>query len=186
MASAQEQKGMSRVSDRMVERQIAARGVRDRRVLDAMRRVPREDFVEEGSQEFAHEDSPLPIGEGQTISQPYIVAFMLEAAEINPGDRVLEVGAGAAQLGAEVCAVERHASLVVQAQKLFDRLGYRNITLRHAEGTKGWPDGGAFDTIVVSAGGAQNPPALKSQLKIDAGKLQDYRFIGRTFRDRKA
>lgn len=110
---------MSRARDRMVERQIAARGVRDGRVLDAMRRVPRDAFVEEGAQEFAHDDSPLPVGEGQTISQPYIVAFMLEAAEIGPGDRVLEIGAGsgyaaavAAQLAAELCAVERHASLV--------------------------------------------------------------------------
>lgn len=162
MADTQQEKGMSRARDRMVERQIAARGVRDSRVLDAMRRIPRDAFVEEGSQEFAHEDSPLPIGEGQTISQPYIVAFMLEAAEIGPGDRVLEIGAGsgyaaavAAQLAAEVCAVERHASLVSQAQQRFDRLGYRNITLRHGDGTKGWPDDGEFDAIVVSAGGAQ-------------------------------
>jgi protein-L-isoaspartate(D-aspartate) O-methyltransferase len=177
MANAQHEKGMSRARDRMVERQIAARGIRDSRVLDAMRRVPRDAFVEEGSQEFAHEDSPLPISEGQTISQPYIVAFMLEAAEIGPGDRVLEVGAGsgyaaavAAQLAAEVCAVERHASLVAQAQQRFDRLGYRNITLRHGDGTKGWLDDGTFDAIVVSAGGAQIPPALKSQLKI-GGRL---------------
>lgn len=168
---------MSRTRVRMVERQIAARGVRDSRVLDAMRRVPREAFVAEGSQEFAHEDSPLPIGEGQTISQPYIVAFMLEAAEIGPGDRVLEVGVGsgyaaavAAQLAAEVCAVERHASLVAQAQQRFDKLGYCNIALRHADGTKGWPDDGAFDAIVVSAGGSQIPPALKSQLKV-GGRL---------------
>ena len=126
------QKEISRARDRMVDRQIAARGVRDGRVLAAMRHVPRDAFVEEGSQEFAYEDSPLPIGEGQTISQPYIVAFMLEAAEISPGDRVLEIGAGfryaaavSAQLAAEVCAVERHASLVAQAQYRFDRLGYR-------------------------------------------------------------
>jgi protein-L-isoaspartate(D-aspartate) O-methyltransferase len=177
MATAQERKGMSRARDRRVERQIAARGVRDSRVLDAMRRVPRDAFVEEGSREFAHEDSPLPIGEGQTISQPYIVALTLEAAEIGPGDRVLEIGAGsgyaaavAAQLAAEVCAVERHASLVAAAQERFGRLGYRNITLRHGDGTKGWPDGGQFDAIVVSAGGPQIPPALKSQLKI-GGRL---------------
>lgn len=138
------QKEISRARDRMVDRQIAARGVRDGRVLAAMRHVPRDAFVEEGSQEFAYEDSPLPIGEGQTISQPYIVAFMLEAAEISPGDRVLEIGAGfryaaavSAQLAAEVCAVERHASLVAQAQYQFDRLGYRNISLRHADGDEG-------------------------------------------------
>jgi protein-L-isoaspartate(D-aspartate) O-methyltransferase len=168
---------LAHARDRMVDIQIARRGVRDRRVLDAMKRVPREAFIEPGFEEFAYEDSPLPIGEGQTISQPYIVAFMLEAAEIGPDDRVLEVGAGsgyaaavAAQLAAEVCAVERHASLVAQAQQRFDRLGYRNIILRHADGTKGWPGGGAFDAIVVSAGGAQIPPALKSQLKI-GGRL---------------
>jgi protein-L-isoaspartate(D-aspartate) O-methyltransferase len=142
-----------------------------------MKRAPREAFIEPGFEEFAYEDGPLPIGQGQTISQPYIVARMIEAAEIGPGDRVLEVGAGsgyaaavAAQLAAEVCAIERHASLVAQAQRRFDKLDFRNISFRHADGTKGWPDGGAFDAIVVSAGGAQIPPALKSQLKI-GGRL---------------
>ena len=168
---------LARARDRMVDMQIERRGVRDRNVLGAMRQVPRETFVEPGFAEFAYEDGPLPIGEGQTISQPYIVAFMLEAAEIDPGDRVLEVGAGsgytaavAAHLAAEVCAIERHASLAAGAQQRFDRLGYGNIDLRHADGTKGWPDGGEFDAILVSAGGRQVPPALKSQLKI-GGRL---------------
>jgi len=161
----------------MVDTQIAKRGVRDARVLEAMRAVPREAFVEQGYEEFAYEDSPLPIAEGQTISQPYIVALMLEAAEIGPTDRVLEVGAGsgyaaalAAQLAAQVCAIERHASLVAQAQARYRKLGYRNIDLRHGDGTAGWSDDGQFDAILVAAGGAEIPSPLKDQLKI-GGRL---------------
>src|SRR5436305_10877132 len=163
--------------DYMVEVQIAGRGIRDRRVLAAMRRVPREAFVDQGLQEFAYEDNPLPIAERQTISQPYIVALMLEAAEIGENDRVLEVGAGsgyaaavAAQIARQVCAIERHAPLVAQARERFRKLGYRNIDLRHGDGTQGWPDGGEFDAILVAAGGAEVPPALKAQLRI-GGRL---------------
>jgi protein-L-isoaspartate(D-aspartate) O-methyltransferase len=161
----------------MVEVQIAGRGIRDQRVLDAMRRVPREAFVEEGLREFACEDNPLPIAEQQTISQPYIVALMLEAAEIGEADRVLEVGAGsgyaaavAAQIARQVCAIERHGSLVAQARRRFEQLGYRNIELKHGDGTQGWPEGGTFDAILVAAGGAAVPPALKAQLKV-GGRL---------------
>src|SRR5688500_1083714 len=114
---------LSRARERMVEVQIARRGVRDRRVLEAMRRVPREAFVEPGLEEFAYEDGPLPIGEDQTISQPYIVAFMIEAAEVKPGDRVLEVGAGSgyaaavvSRIAARVHTIERHSSLGETAQ----------------------------------------------------------------------
>jgi protein-L-isoaspartate(D-aspartate) O-methyltransferase len=166
-----------RARDRMVDVQIAARGIRNSRILAAMRRVPREAFVEQGLREFAYEDSPLPIAESQTISQPYIVALMLEAAEIGEDDRILEVGAGsgyaaavAAQIARQVCAIERHASLVAQARERFRKLGYRNIDLRHGDGTQGWPDAGEFDAILVAAGGAQVPPALKTQLKI-GGRL---------------
>src|SRR5947209_7460312 len=169
--------GIRHARDRMVEAQIAGRGIRDQRVLAAMRAVPREEFVDQGLREFAYEDNPLPIPESQTISQPYIVALMLEAAEIGEDDRVLEVGAGsgyaaavAAQLAAQVCAIERHASLVAQARERFRRLGYRNIELKHGDGTQGWPDGGEFDAILVAAGGSQVPPALKAQLKI-GGRL---------------
>jgi protein-L-isoaspartate(D-aspartate) O-methyltransferase len=161
----------------MVEVQIAGRGIRDQRVLAAMRRVPREAFVDEGLLEFAYDDNPLPIAEQQTISQPYIVALMLEAAEIGEADRVLEVGAGsgyaaavAAQIARQVCAIERHDSLVAQARQRFEQLGYRNIELKHGDGTQGWPDGGPFDAILVAAGGAAVPPALKAQLKI-GGRL---------------
>src|SRR4051812_8887102 len=123
----------SRDRDRMVDVQIARRGVRDRHVLEAMRRVPREAFVESGFEEFAYEDSPLPIGEGQTISQPYIVALMIEAAELKRGDKVLEVGAGSGYAAAvvgqivdRVYAIERHPSLGEQARQRFKKLGYGN------------------------------------------------------------
>src|SRR5436309_9491427 len=119
---------LSRARDRMVDIQIARRGVRDACVLEAVRRVPREAFVEPGFEEFAYEDGPLPIGEGQTISQPFIVALMIEAAEVKPGDRVLEVGAGSgyaaaiiAQIAGRVYAIERHAPLGEAARKRFEK-----------------------------------------------------------------
>ncbi len=170
--------------DWMVDVHIAGRGIRDRRLLAAMRQVPREAFVDTGLEEFAYEDSPLPIAEEQTISQPYIVALMIEAAEIGDSDRVLEVGAGsgyaaaiAAQLARQVCAIERHASLVSQAARRFRRLGYSNIELRQGDGTLGWPDGGQFDVILVAASGERIPSALKQQLKI-GGRLVI--LVGRT------
>jgi protein-L-isoaspartate(D-aspartate) O-methyltransferase len=131
--------------NRMIDVQVARRGVRDPRVLDAMRRVPREAFVRKGMEEFAYEDSPLEIGEGQTIAQPYIVALMIEAAELKPGDRVLEVGAGSgyaaavmAQIAGRVFAIERHATLARQAALRCADLGYRNIAIRVGDGTLGW------------------------------------------------
>jgi protein-L-isoaspartate(D-aspartate) O-methyltransferase len=161
----------------MVDVQIAGRGIRDRRVLAAMRQVPREAFVDIGLEEFAYEDSPIPIAEQQTISQPYIVALMLEAAQIGKDDRVLEVGAGsgyaaalAAQLARQVCAIERHASLLAQATERIRKLGYSNIELRQGDGTLGWPGNERFDVILVAAGGERIPPMLKQQLK-DGGRL---------------
>jgi protein-L-isoaspartate(D-aspartate) O-methyltransferase len=168
---------LSRARDRMVDVQIARRGVRDPHVLNAMRQVPREAFVEPGFEEFAYEDGPLPIGEGQTISQPYIVALMIEAAEVRPGDRVLEVGAGSGYAAAvmsriadRVYAIERHPSLGEAAQERFRRLGYDNIDLRVGDGTLGWPDAAPFDAILVAAGGPEVPQALKMQLAI-GGRL---------------
>jgi len=168
---------LSRARDRMVDIQIARRGVRDRRVLDAMRRVPREAFVEPGFEEFAYEDGPLPIGEGQTISQPYIVALMIEAAEVKPGDSVLEVGAGSGYAAAvmshiadRVYAIERHPTLGEAARRRFGKLGYDNIDLRVGDGTKGWPEAAPFNAILVAAGGPEVPPALKEQLAI-GGRL---------------
>src|SRR5215207_5056745 len=164
---------LSRARNRMVDVQIVRRGVRDRRVLDAMRRVPREAFVEPGLEEFAYEDGPLAIGEGQTISQPYIVALMIEAAEVKPGDRALEVGAGSgyaaavmSQIADHVHAIERHPSLADLAQQRFRKLGYDNIELRVGDGTLGCPESAPYDAILVAAGGPQVPPALKEQLAI--------------------
>jgi protein-L-isoaspartate(D-aspartate) O-methyltransferase len=168
---------LSRARDRMVDVQIARRGVRDPRVLDAMRRVPREAFVEPGLEEFAYEDGPLPIGEGQTISQPYVVALMIEAAEVKPGERVLEVGAGSGyaaavvgRIAGRVHAVERHPSLAASARRRLGGLGYDNIELRVGDGTLGWPEAAPFDAILVAAGGPEVPPALREQLAI-GGRL---------------
>ena len=157
--------------ERMVERQIAGRGVRDEGVLAAMRAVPRERFVEPGFEARAYEDGPLPIGEGQTISQPYIVAAMIEAARVGKDDKVLEVGAGSgyaaavmSRIAAKVHAVERLPALARKAQARLDALGYDNVELRAGDGTKGWPEAAPFDAIVVSAGARKIPQALKDQL----------------------
>jgi len=155
----------------MVEQHIARRGVRDEHVLAAMLAVPRERFIPNAMAEFAYEDSPLPIEEGQTISQPYIVAAMIEAAEISPGDRVLEVGTGSgyaaaviAQIAGKVYAIERHEALGRAASDRLDALGYDNIEVRVGDGTKGWPEAARFDAILVAAGGPHVPCALKDQL----------------------
>lgn len=168
---------LARARERMVELQVARRGVRDAHVLEAMRRVPREAFVAPGFEEFAYEDGPLPIAEGQTISQPYIGALMVETAEVKPGDRVLEVGAGSGyaaavvgQIAGEVYAIERHAVLGAAAAARLKKLGYGNIHLRVGDGTKGWPNAAPFDAILVAAGGPDAPRSLKEQLAI-GGRL---------------
>ncbi|MBS7455751.1 protein-L-isoaspartate(D-aspartate) O-methyltransferase [Coralloluteibacterium stylophorae] len=162
---------------RMVESQLAARGVRDGRVLEAMRTVPRDAFVDPGFEEFAYDDTPLPIGEQQTISQPYIVALMIEAGRLEPGTRVLEVGAGSgyaaavmSRIAGTVHAIERHASLGEAARGRFGRLGYRNIELRVGDGTRGWAEAAPFDAILVAAGAPATPAALRAQLAI-GGRL---------------
>jgi len=168
---------LSRARDRMVDVHLAGRGIRDRHVLDAMRTVPRERFVDEQMREFAYEDSPLPIGEGQTISQPYIVALMIEAAEVAPGDRVLEVGAGSgyaaavmSRIAKTVHTIERHAPLAGQARERFQSLGYDNIELRVGDGTRGWAEAAPFDAILVAAGAPETPQALREQLAV-GGRL---------------
>ncbi len=162
---------------RMVETQIARRGVVNPHVLEAMRKVPREKFVARGFEDSAYEDGPLPIGHGQTISQPFVVAHMIEAAGVEPGDRVLEVGAGsgyaAAVLGeiaGEVFTIERHAALGEAARRRLEALGFDNVALSVGDGSKGWPEEAPFDAIIVAAGGPAPPPALKRQLKI-GGRL---------------
>jgi protein-L-isoaspartate(D-aspartate) O-methyltransferase len=161
----------------MVDHQIAARGVTDTAILDAMRTVPREAFVPADLAAFAYDDRPLPIEAGQTISQPYIVALMIEAAAIRPGDHVLEIGAGSgyaaavvSRIAARVHAVERHAELADLARARMARLGYRNVVIRAADGTCGWPDQAPFDAILVSAGGPDIPEPLCAQLAI-GGRL---------------
>jgi protein-L-isoaspartate(D-aspartate) O-methyltransferase len=161
----------------MVERAIRARGVRSRLVLDAMRAVPREDFLPAHLREFAYEDSPLPIEAEQTISQPYIVAFMIEALALEGGERVLEIGAGSgyaaavlSKIAGEVYTVERIGQLAEKAAARLADLGYGNVRVLHGDGTKGWPEHMPYDAIVVAAGGPKVPDALKLQLKI-GGRL---------------
>ena len=161
----------------MVERQLVARGIADPRVLAAMRSVPREAFVAPEWRREAYADTPLPIEAGQTISQPYIVALMAEAAQIGPADRVLEVGAGSgyasailARLGATVKAIERHQVLADAARERLQRLGVANVEVHCADGTSGWIDAAPYDVIVVAAGGPRVPDALRGQLA-DGGRL---------------
>ena len=161
----------------MVARHLEARGIADPHVLTAMGKVPRETFVSGPLTEFAYEDSALPIEAGQTISQPYIVARMIELAELRPGDKVLEVGAGSgyaaavmSRIAANVYAIERHEELATQARAREERLGYDNVEIICADGTKGWPSQAPFDAIIVSAGGPKVPEALKRQLAV-GGRL---------------
>jgi protein-L-isoaspartate(D-aspartate) O-methyltransferase len=157
----------------MVERQIEARGVRSQKVLNAMARVPRELFLPEDVREFAYEDSPLPIEAKQTISQPYIVAFMAEGLALEGGEKVLEIGAGSgyaaavlAEIAGEVYTIERIEELATHAASTLTDLNYKNVQVIHADGTLGLPEHAPFDAIVVTAGGPEVPDSLKKQLKI--------------------
>ncbi|HJR54834.1 MAG TPA: protein-L-isoaspartate(D-aspartate) O-methyltransferase [Gemmatimonadota bacterium] len=161
----------------MVRGQIEARGIRDPAVLRAMREVPREAFVSPDQVEFAYQDSPLPIAEDQTISQPYMVALMAAVLEIEPGDRVLEVGTGSgyaaailSRIAGEVYTVERHGALAEGARRVLESLGYSNVHVLHGDGTRGWPEHAPYDGIVVAAGGPDVPHALRDQLAI-GGRL---------------
>ena len=163
----------ARRREEMVRKQIASRGVRDVKVLEAMRRVPRHLFVSEALEDQAYGDFPLPIGEQQTISQPYIVAEMTQALQLTENDRVLEIGTGSgyqaavlAEIVSRVYTLERIHSLFVKAVKLFDALGYRNIATRHTDGTLGWEEKGPFDAIIVTAGSPEIPAPLVSQLRV--------------------
>ena len=156
---------------RMVEEQLAGRGIRDPLVLAAMSAVDLERFVADRQAPFAYEDEPLPIGEGQTISQPYVVARMLEALGLSRADRVLEIGTGSgygaavlAEIVAAVYTVERVASLAAAARRRLAGLGYTTVHVRTGDGTLGWPEHAPYDAIVVTAGGPRVPPALLSQL----------------------
>ena len=161
----------------MVDRQIAAMGVGDPAVLAAMRKVPRHEFVPDWLRDAAYNDGPLPIGEGQTISQPYIVAYMIEALRLRGGEHVLEIGAGSgyaaavlAEIAGDVVTVERLAELADRARATLGRLGYRNIDVVVGDGTLGWPPAAPYDAIVVTAGGPSIPQALRQQLR-EGGRL---------------
>ena len=169
---ASKEKSFALLREEMVERSIAARGVRDELVLDAMRKVPRELFLPKNLREFAYEDSPLPIAGEQTISQPYIVAFMAEALMLTGGEKVLEVGAGSgyaaavlSEIAANVYTVERLGPLADKAAATLADLGYHNVHVLHGDGTRGWAEHAPYDAIVVAAGGPQVPESLKEQLK---------------------
>jgi len=158
----------------MVAAQIKARGVKDPRVLDAMRRVPRHLFVPPELRGRAHDDEPLPIGEGQTISQPYIVAYMTEALGLRGHEKVLEVGTGSgyqtavlAELAKEIYTVELVAGLAVRAQSLLEELGYANIRFRVGDGSFGWPESSPYDAVMVTAAAAAVPSPLQEQLGPD-------------------
>lgn len=157
--------------ERMVTYQIAGKGVKDERVLDAMRKVPRHRFVSKDARPYAYADSPIRIGSGQTISQPYIVALMTELLDVEPDHRVLDVGTGsgyqAAILGvlaAEVHSIERHPELADSAQNTLDSLGYTNIQVHVGDGTQGYQPAAPYDRIVVAAAGPSVPQALLDQL----------------------
>jgi protein-L-isoaspartate(D-aspartate) O-methyltransferase len=158
--------------NRMVSEQLAARGLSDGRVLDAMRRVPREAFVPELLHEFAYSDQPLPIGEGQTISQPYMVGAMTEALGLKGGENVLEIGAGSgyaaavlAHIAGAVHTIERIPALAQQARETLRRLGYNTVEVLEGDGSLGWPPAAPYDAIVATAEGPFIPPSLRAQLR---------------------
>jgi protein-L-isoaspartate(D-aspartate) O-methyltransferase len=160
----------------MVEEQIEARGVRDARVLEALRKVPRHEFVPENLRERAYGDTALPIGHGQTISQPYVVAVMTELAHLGPDSKVLEIGTGSGYqaailslLAGEVYSIEIVAPLAERAKETLARLGYR-VHLRTGDGYAGWPEAAPFDAIVVTAAPPEVPQALREQLAV-GGRL---------------
>lgn len=166
-----------RIREKMVSTQIEARGIHDHGVLEAMRKVPRHLFIGEALQDQAYGDFPLPIGEGQTISQPYIVAEMTQALELNKDDRVLEIGTGSgyqtailAELAFRVYTIERVRELFVRARKLLDQLGCHNVVAKCSDGTVGWPDESPFEAIIVTAGAPEVPEKLVQQLAI-GGRL---------------
>lgn len=163
--------------NQMVEEQIVARGVRDERVLAAMRKVPRHEFLPEGIRSMAYQDSALPLGEGQTMSQPFMVALMSELLDLKGTERVLEIGTGSgyqaavlAELCEKVYTVERIKMLADHARAALDRLGYRSVAIKVYDGTYGWKEMAPFDAIMVTAGAPDIPAPLVEQLK-DGGRM---------------
>lgn len=177
MTSSYKMKTLDYQRDIMIREHLMSRGIRDRAVLKAMRDVPREEFVDGRAVENVYGDHPLPIADGQTISQPYIVAYMTEALELNSSDRVLEIGTGSGYAAAvlsrivtTVYSVERLGGLAQGARERFKRLGYSNIVVHEGDGTLGWPEHAPYDAIVVTAGAPKVPQPLLEQLAIE-GRL---------------
>lgn len=172
-----EPKKYARWRSEMVEQQIVSRGIKDRMVIKSMKSVPRHLFVSEALVDSSYGDFPLPIGEGQTISQPFIIAQMTESLELRGHERVLEIGTGSgyqaavlAQIVYKVYTIERNHTLFLQTRKLFDRLKYHNIVTRYSDGTQGWKQESPFDAIIVTAGGRKIPTPLIEQLAV-GGRL---------------
>lgn len=204
-----EKQNFSELREQMIEKQLIARGIKDPKVLDAMRAVPRHLFVDFSNRDEAYNDYPLPIDCEQTISQPYIVALMTESLQLESSAKVLEIGTGSgyqtavlAELAKHVCTVERHAPLSANAEKTLQRLGYNNISFKKGDGTLGWPEEAPFDGILVAAAAKRVPPPLLEQLTAggrlvmpvgdgllqelvlvgkDAGGVQEYRLCGCRF-----
>ncbi len=187
---------MNREAARLVEH-LRRSGIRDERVLEAIARVPRERFVPPEWRDEAYADHPLPIGEGQTISQPYIVALMTQALDLEPGEKVLEIGTGSgyqtailAEMGADLYTVELRPSLLEAARRRLEALGYRDIHYRLGDGHLGWPDFAPYDAILVTAAPDEIPPALIEQLApggrmvIPVGPTPGYQTLWLILKDR--
>lgn len=166
-------KDFKELREQMVGTQVKARGVKDARVLDVMKKVPRHEFVPENMRPYAYNDEPLPIGEGQTISQPYIVAYMTEALRLDETQKVLEIGTGSgyqsailAEIVREVYTVEIVEYLSLRAQEVLRRLGYHNICFKVGDGSLGWQEHAPYDSIIATAAPARVPEALQKQLKV--------------------
>jgi len=171
----------------MVQAQLEARGIKDRKVLDAMIKIPRHELVPENMKAYAYQDEPLPIGKGQTISQPYIVAYMTEVLALNGNERVLEIGTGSgyqaailAEIVKEVFTIEIVSSLSAKAQKVLERLGYKNIYFKVGDGTWGWEENAPYDAILVTAAPAEVPKTLQDQLKFPGRMIIP---VGSTFQE---
>ncbi len=172
-----EEKEYFQARHQMVEQDIRGRGIRERSVLDAMRKIPRHLLVEPHMRDQAYADHPLPIGEGQTISQPYVVALMTEMLKLKPGDRVLEIGTGSgyqaavlAEIVKEVYSIEIRKKLAQRAEIALRGLGYRNVKVKHADGYFGWEEHAPFDAIIITASANHIPPPLIRQLR-EGGRL---------------
>jgi protein-L-isoaspartate(D-aspartate) O-methyltransferase len=173
MREKNEEEAFRRQRESMVSRQIKSRGIRDEKILNAMMAVPRHKFMPSGARTYAYEDRPVPIGHNQTISQPYIVARMIDQLELKGGEKVLEVGTGMgyqtavlAEIADSVYSIERIPELKKRAERIYEDLGIENAYLKTGDGSKGWPEAAPFDRIIVAAAASNVPEALKEQLAV--------------------